>query len=60
MTSLPSLYSAFRHGRSYETAKLRVFNYVLCSADGGDLVLLVLFDLIAAFDTVDHSPDATV
>ena len=32
----------------------RVLNYVLCSVDGGNLVLLVLLDLITAFDTIDY------
>ena len=34
---------------------LRVLNDILCSADKGDFVLLVLLDLSAAFDTIDHS-----
>ena len=44
-----------RPGHSTKTAVLRVLNNILCSADGRDLVLLVLFGVIAAFDTIDHS-----
>ena len=29
-------------------------NDVLCSADRGDLTLIVLLDLSAAFDVIDH------
>ena len=47
--------SAQRIGHSTETAELRVLNDILCSADKGDFVLLVLLDLSAAFDTIDHS-----
>ena len=47
--------SANRPGHSTETAVLLVLNDMLCSADGGDLVLLVLLDLSAAFHTIDHS-----
>ena len=46
--------SAYRHGHSCETALLRVINDVLCAADRGDLTLLVLLDLSAAFDIIDH------
>ena len=46
--------SAYRHGHSCETALLRVLNDVLCSTDRGDLSLLVLLDLSAAFDVIDH------
>ena len=35
-------------------AILRVLNDVLCGADGGDLVFLILLDLSAAFDTNDN------
>ena len=46
--------SAYRPGHSCETAVLRVLNDVLCSADAGDLTLLVLLDLSAAFDVINH------
>ena len=35
-------------------AILRILNDVLCSADRGDLTILVLLDLSAAFDVIDH------
>jgi len=38
-------------GYSSETAVLKVLSVILLRIDGGDLVLL---DLSAAFDTVDH------
>ena len=46
--------SAYRPGHSCETAILRVMNDVLCSADRGDLTILVLLDLSAAFDVINH------
>jgi hypothetical protein len=46
--------SAYRPAHSTETAVLRVLNDLLCSVDAGDLVLLALLDLSAAFDTIDH------
>jgi hypothetical protein len=46
--------SAYRPGYSCETAILRVLNDVLCSADRGDLTILVLLDLSAAFDVINH------
>jgi len=47
--------SAYRKGHSVETALLRVKNDVDTALDEGDGVLVLLTDLSAAFDTVDHS-----
>jgi len=52
---LPSLQSAYRHGHSTETAVLKVVSDFMAAADRGDVTLLSLLDLSAAFDTVDHS-----
>ena len=46
--------SAYKVGHSTESALLRVHNDVLCALDDGRCVMLVLLDLSAAFDTVDH------
>ena len=51
---LPSLQSAYRAQHSTETAVLKVLSYILTAADRGDLSMLTLHDLSAAFDTVDH------
>ena len=52
---LPSLQSGFRSGHSTETATLRVLFDILGAVDSGDVPALVLLDLSAAFDTVDHA-----
>ena len=52
---LPPLQSGFRPGHSTETAVLRVISDVLEAIDRGDVAALVLLDLSAAFDTVDHN-----
>ena len=46
--------SAYRAGHSTETALLRVQNELLMALDDGRAAFLVLLDLSAAFDTIDH------
>ncbi len=46
--------SGFRTKYRTESALLRVVNYILLSADCGNCTILLLLDLSAAFDTVDH------
>jgi len=47
--------SGFKSAHSTESALLRVLNDIYLSTDTGDSVVLVLLDLSAAFDTVEHS-----
>ena len=49
------LQSAYKKGCSTETALLRIKSDIDHILDEGDGVLLVLLDLSAAFDTIDHS-----
>ena len=51
---LPSQQSAYRPFHSTETAVLRVFSDILEAVNSGDVTGLVLLDLSAAFNTVDH------
>ena len=46
--------SAYKQYHSTETALIRVQNDILQAVDQNQVVLLVLLDLSAAFDTVDH------
>ena len=52
---LPYLQSAYRAFNSTETAVLKVLSDILLAVDEGDLAMLTLLDLSAAFDTVDHA-----
>ena len=49
------LQSAYRTGHSTETALLKVSNDILLALDKRQCVYLVLLDLSAAFDTIDHT-----
>jgi len=50
----PDLQSAYRTHHSTETAILKVLSDILLALDSGDLGVLMLLDLSAAFDSVDH------
>ena len=50
----PLLQSAYRLGHSTETALRKIYNDILMAMNRQEVVLLVLFDLSAAFDTVEH------
>ncbi len=47
--------SGFRTVHSTESSLIRVLSYILLEVDSGNCVSLVLLDLSAAFDTLDHS-----
>ena len=49
-----SFQSAYKHFHSMETALLRVQNDILCEIDNQKCVILLLLDVSAAFDTVNH------
>jgi len=51
---LPLYQSAYRANHSTETAILRVHSDLVAASDAGDISLLALLDLSAAFDTVDY------
>ena len=46
--------SAYRPQHSTETTLLKIQNDLLMAVDGGTQVVLLLLDLSAAFDTIDH------
>ena len=47
--------SAYRKFHSTETALVKVQNDILNSLDNNDVTILVMLDLSAAFDTIDHT-----
>ena len=51
---LPERQSAYRVGHSCETALLRIHSDLVAAADNGNISLIALLDLRAAFDCVDH------
>ena len=51
---MPGLQSVYRRGHSTETAILKIISDLLMATDRGQVAILGLFDLSAAFDKVDH------
>ena len=51
---IPKFKSGFRKHHSTETALLKVQNDILMSVDNKKVTLLVLLDLSATFDTIEH------
>ena len=52
---LPDFQSAYCRGHSTETAVIKVYSDLIDAISNGKFALLSLFDLTAAFDTVDHN-----
>ena len=52
---LPKHQSAYQKFHSTETAVLKLVSDILFAADGAEVTLLGILDLLAAFDTVDHT-----
>lgn len=52
--AVPKHQSTYRGWHSSETALVKVYNNLLTSADCGEVTVLCLVDLRAAFDMMDH------
>jgi exonuclease III len=52
---LPTYQSGFRKGHSTETLLVRLLSDIYGAIDQSQVTLLALFDVSAAFDTVDHA-----
>ena len=52
---MPTMHSAYRKHHSTETTLLRVTNGIHWTIERRQDVVLVLLDLSAAFDTIDHA-----
>ena len=52
--SISDFQSAYRKNHSTETALCRIYNDLILDIKNYKLVLLILLDLSAAFDTIDH------
>ena len=51
---LPAHQSGFRAGHSTETVLVRLLSDIFLAMDSGDVMLLALLDVSAAYDSVDH------
>ena len=52
---MPVFQSAYRKGHSTETALIKIRNDILMNMNNQEVTLLVLLDLSAAFDTINHT-----
>lgn len=57
---LPTSQSSYRQFHSTETALIKVQSDILSSMDRQEVTLLVVLDLSAAFDPVDHETTAAL
>ena len=51
----PEFQSSYRQNNSTETALVKVANDILMKMNSQEMTLLVILDLSAAFDTVNHN-----